>query len=184
LIWSKNSSRVSESTSRRWHTDFEYVYWFVKDAAQYYFDPDAIRVPYLTDESCDKRPPRHISGKTNEILQGDPNSTVAINEPSLRHAGGRLPGCVLDISRHVPPPTETSSPVRHTAVMPPRLVREILKPIAQVGDILLDPFSGSATTGAVALEMGCFYVGYDVSPVFQGIGAKRLQDVKEKLSNS
>ena len=66
--------------------------------------------------------------------------------------------------------------------MPPRLVRELLKPLAQVGDRVLDPFSGSATTGAVALEMGCFYVGYDVNPVFNSIGAKRLKEqVKEKL---
>ena len=56
-----------------------------------------------------------------------------------------------------------------------------MKPLAQPGDVVLDPFSGSGTTGAVALEMGCFYVGYDVNPVFNSIGAKRL---KEQIKDS
>ena len=46
---------------------------------------------------------------------------------------------------------------RHTAAFPDRLVRELFKPIAQPGDVILDPFAGSPTTGAVALEYGCFY---------------------------
>lgn len=187
MIWHKNTSASPESTSRRRQSDFEYVYWFVKDAAQYYFDDLAIRIPYVSPETTDKRPPRHISGKpakgvnprwVNRNTGGNLTepSTVANVGTSLQHAGGKMPGSVLDISRHVPPPAETNSPIRHTAVMSPRLVRELLKPLAQVGDIVLDPFSGSATTGAVALEYGCFYVGYDVNPVFNRIGAKRLKE--------
>lgn len=171
LIWWKNTSRPPESSKRRRHTDFEYVYHFVKDAAQYYFDADAIRIPYVTPERTDHRPPRHHNNG-NEV-------TLSNLDVSLRHAGGRIPGCVLEISRHVPSPAETNSPIRHTAAMNPQLARELLKPIAQVGDVICDPFSGSATTGAVALEYGCFYVGYDINPVFNRIGAKRL---KQRIS--
>jgi site-specific DNA-methyltransferase (adenine-specific) len=203
MIFWKSTSAAPESTNRRRQSDFEYVYWFVKDAAQYYFDDLAIRVPYVSPETTDKRPPRHILGKPDKLAIGhralepkgvnprwvNRNTGGNLTEPtivsnvgtSLRHAAGKMPGSVLDISRHVPPPTETSSPVRHTAVMPPRLVRELLKPLAQPGDVVLDPFSGSGTTGAVALEMGCFYVGYDVNPVFNSIGAKRL---KEQIKDS
>ena len=72
--------------------------------------------------------------------------------------------------------------VEHTAAFPDRLVRELLKPIAQPGDIVLDPFGGSHTTGAVALEFGCFYVGYDTNPAFNRIGTKRLSNIKESAA--
>lgn len=190
LIWWKSGSACPESTARRRHTDYEFVYHFVLDAGQYYYDDNAIRIPYVTDQPTDRKPPRHYN---HEISKGvnarwvNRNVGGKLTEPvtvsnvssSVRHPQGKMSGCILEISRHTTPLQIDGEEVQHTASFPDRLVRELLKPIAQPGDMILDPFGGSHTTGAVALEYGCYYVGYDVNPVFNRIGAKRLKSVQE-----
>ena len=192
LIWAKGSSMSPESTKRRRHTDFEYCYHFVKDADRCFYNADAIRIEYETNQATDRRPPRHYN---HEISKGvnarwvNRNVGGKLTEPvtvsnissSVRHPIGKIPGCILEISRHTTP-LEMEGEVEHTAAFPDRLVRELLKPIAQPGDIVLDPFGGSHTTGAVALEYGCFYVGYDTNPAFNRIGAKRLSNIKESAA--
>lgn len=39
---------------------------------------------------------------------------------------------------------------------------------------VLDPFSGSATTGQVAINMGCQYIGIEANPEYAELGVKRL----------
>ena len=93
----------------------------------------------------------------------------------MRHPLGRIPGCVMDISRHINAlDVEGGEECYHTAPFPDRLVRELLKPIAQPGDIILDCFSGSGTVGAIAAEFGAYYIGYDTNENFNRIAAKRL----------
>ena len=46
---------------------------------------------------------------------------------------------------------------------PVALIERMLKNSARPGDLVLDPFSGSGTTGMVALREGRRYVGFDVS---------------------
>ena len=52
---------------------------------------------------------------------------------------------------------------------------ELLKPVVQENDLVLDPFSGSGTVGAVALEHGCEYVGYEINSQFAELGMKRIK---------
>ncbi|WP_340113646.1 DNA methyltransferase [Maribellus mangrovi] len=63
---------------------------------------------------------------------------------------------------------------------PAPFVQEVvLLPLLQTtkpGDLVLDPFSGSATTGAVALMCGRKYVGYDFNPAHNMMQEKRLDE--------
>lgn len=59
-------------------------------------------------------------------------------------------------------PTE-SLPGSHVAVMPPQLARRTILAGSREGDTVLDPFSGSGTTGAVATFEGRRYIGIDLS---------------------
>ena len=45
-----------------------------------------------------------------------------------------------------------------------------------VPQTVLDPFSGSATTGVVALRHGRNYVGIDLNPAYVELGRKRIVD--------
>lgn len=51
----------------------------------------------------------------------------------------------------------------HFAAYPPELIRPCIRAGSEVGDIVLDPFSGSGTTGMVAREEGRRYVGIDLN---------------------
>lgn len=46
------------------------------------------------------------------------------------------------------------------------------------GGTVLDPFSGSATTGAVALPLGRNYIGIDLNPDYLPLAIERLQGAK------
>ena len=55
----------------------------------------------------------------------------------------------------------------------------LLRPVARPGDIIYDPFSGSGTTGAVAFEFGCNYIGVDVNPNFNQLASARLSELNK-----
>lgn len=54
----------------------------------------------------------------------------------------------------------------HTASFPPDLARRCILAGCPEGGTVLDPFSGSGTTGMVALEQGKKYVGIDLNPEY------------------
>lgn len=47
-----------------------------------------------------------------------------------------------------------------------KLVSRLISPFVKPGDLILDPFMGSGTSGIVALDLGCDYIGieYDKEP--------------------
>ena len=51
----------------------------------------------------------------------------------------------------------------HGCQMPEQLLGRIIRLCSNPGDIVLDPFSGSATTLAVAKKLGRHYLGFDLS---------------------
>jgi site-specific DNA-methyltransferase (adenine-specific) len=61
---------------------------------------------------------------------------------------------------------------------PTQLPLEVLRPIIEVasdrGDLVVDPFSGSATTGAVCLELGRRYLGIEKQKKFVDLSRLRL----------
>ena len=114
-----------------------------------------------------------VGGKINE-----PVSMTNLSS-SVRHPIGKVPGCILEVSRHTPQPHNLEGEVEHTAAYPEKLVRELLRPVARPGDIIYDPFSGSGTTGAVAFEFGSNYIGVDVNPNFNQLASARLNELNK-----
>lgn len=54
---------------------------------------------------------------------------------------------------------------RYPAKFIPQLVRRLIDDYSQSGDLVADPFLGSATTGIEALRAGCRFYGSDINPV-------------------
>jgi DNA modification methylase len=65
----------------------------------------------------------------------------------------------------------------HFATFPPALVQPCLNIGSEEGDIVVDPFIGSGTTGYVALCLNRRFVGVELNPAYVQIAAKRLKDV-------
>jgi site-specific DNA-methyltransferase (adenine-specific) len=65
----------------------------------------------------------------------------------------------------------------HGCQMPEQLLGRIIRLCSNEGDLVLDPFSGSATTLAVAKKLGRSYVGFDLSEEYVRRGRARLESV-------
>lgn len=65
-------------------------------------------------------------------------------------------------------------PGAHFATFPPDLIRPCVLAGAPPGGIVLDPFSGSGTTGQVALEEGRKYVGIELNPEYHKLAVERI----------
>ncbi len=66
----------------------------------------------------------------------------------------------------------------HGCQMPEQLLGRIIKLCSNEGDTVLDPFSGSATTLAVAKKLGRQFLGYDLSPEYIQRGRDRLANCR------
>ena len=64
---------------------------------------------------------------------------------------------------------------RHPTVKPVALMRWLIRLTTQPGDIVLDPFCGSATTGVAALLEGRRFIGIERDPAFAPIARARLE---------
>lgn len=61
----------------------------------------------------------------------------------------------------------------HPTQKPESLLERIIKASSNIGDIILDPFSGSFTTSAVAVRLGRIGIGIDLNEEYFEIGLRR-----------
>lgn len=70
----------------------------------------------------------------------------------------------------------------HFATFPEKLIEPCILAGSREGDLVLDPFSGSGTTGLVSLRHNRRYVGIELNPEYIEISHRRLATVQPKLS--
>lgn len=61
----------------------------------------------------------------------------------------------------------------HPTQKPEKLLERIILTSSNQGDTVLDPFSGSFTTSAVAIKLGRKAIGIEINPIFFKIGIRR-----------
>jgi len=64
----------------------------------------------------------------------------------------------------------------HFAVYPTELIEPCVLAGSKAGDTVLDPFSGSGTTGIVALTNGRNYIGIEINPAYAALSEQRITD--------
>ena len=62
--------------------------------------------------------------------------------------------------------TNTFRMNEHFAMYPEKLIEPCILAGSKAGDIVLDPFFGSGTTGAVAKRLGREYIGIELKPKY------------------
>lgn len=60
--------------------------------------------------------------------------------------------------------------------MPPALAERCVMASCPLGGLVLDPFAGSGTTGAVALRLGRRFLGVEISPEYERLARRRLEE--------
>lgn len=68
------------------------------------------------------------------------------------------------------------NPQAHFATFPERLVEPCIRAGSYRGDLVMDPFAGSGTTGVVAVREGRKFIGVDLSEVYCSMANRRVWD--------
>ena len=68
--------------------------------------------------------------------------------------------------------------VEHASPKPIPLMSRIIKTATNEGDIVLDPFMGSGTTGVACVQLNRNFIGYEISPDYFKIAEKRIGEAK------
>ncbi len=68
---------------------------------------------------------------------------------------------------------------KHPTQKPLSLLARIIQASTQKGAWILDPFTGSSTTGIAANLLGRKFLGIDISPLFLDISKKRRQEIED-----
>ena len=82
----------------------------------------------------------------------------------------KVPGNVWDFNRVRFKMEEYEN---HPTQKPEQLLERIIKASSNLGDVVLDPFSGSFTTSAVAIRLGRIAVGIDMNEEYFEMGIRR-----------
>jgi len=146
VIWSKPNA-MPESARDRPTRAHEHIFLLTKSPT-YFYDADAIATEYEGDRAASRRARSGKVTKENSVA-----STWGIEDVEANRANKRT---VWDVATQ-------PFPGSHFAVYPPELIRPCIRATSRVGDIVMDPFSGSGTTGMVAREEGRRYVGVDLN---------------------
>lgn len=126
--------------------------WYVKDAAAYTFNLDAVRDPDV------KYPNQKKNGK------------IKVNPL------GKNPGDVWSIPKVTSGAGRASKERRpHPAQYPEAVIERIILASSNPGDIVLDPFLGSGTTAAVARRLGRKCIGVELRSDYVQVATVRLQ---------
>jgi DNA modification methylase len=151
IVWNKPNAQP-ESVTDRLSVRYDLVFLFSK-ARHYWFDLNPIREPAL-ERSVYRSDVRTAteSAQAGVMSVGHPPHTGTRNA----HPDGKNPGDVWTI------PT-SPFPGAHFATMPSALAERCILAGCKPGGTVLDPFSGSGTTGMAAAKHGRKYVGIDLS---------------------
>ena len=72
---------------------------------------------------------------------------------------------------------------KHPTQKPEELLRRIILSSTNKGDLILDPFTGSSTTGLIAYLYGRKFIGIDTEKKYLDLSIKRFEDLKKNLKN-
>lgn len=162
IIWAKPNP-MPESVTDRCTKSHEYIFLLSKNP-RYFFDNQAIKEPVVTETGGkgirfggkkygDSDDPLHAT-KSGNVYEGSEtrNKRDVWNVTTSRYADA------------------------HFATYPTELVLPCVLAGSREGDLVLDPFSGSGTTGEVALQQGRNYIGFELNPDYAKLSEKRLTD--------
>jgi site-specific DNA-methyltransferase (adenine-specific) len=71
----------------------------------------------------------------------------------------------------------------HNTQKPEQLLYNIILASTKLNDIILDPFMGSGTTGAVAKRLGRFFLGIDREEKYINIANERIENVQPDIND-
>lgn len=82
----------------------------------------------------------------------------------------------LDTGNIIKAKRVTGAAKEHPTEKPEALMRALIRVVAGPGDLVVDPFMGSGTTGVAAVKLGCRFTGFERDPMFVDLARRRLTE--------
>ncbi len=160
IIWHKPNP-MPESVTDRCTKAHEYFFLLSK-SQKYYFDNKSIKEPLKGEpETRNKK----AEGYQADYAKGNRFSD-----------GERVYGADgMANKRSVWTVNTSSYKGAHFATYPPELIEPCILSSTRVGDVVLDPFFGSGTTGMVAQNLGRKWIGCEINEKYESLQNERLQ---------
>ena len=180
IIWSKPNP-MPESVRDRCTKAHEYVFLLSK-SERYFIDPDGMKEPAVKGAAGSE----FHTGKTGAHQMGrastKPRKQNSTNDSFV--PGATAHGELHREGSEREPETRNRRSVwtvatrpykgAHFATFPPALIEPCILAGSRPGDIVLDPFMGSGTTAAVALQHGRQYLGCELNPEYGPLQEARI----------
>ena len=168
IIWHKTNA-LPEAVKDRPAKCYEHIFLFAK-SSKYYFDYKAIQQPIKAVTA--ERYTRGRSGKT-KYSGSPPGQNIDMNTAAITDERRKMRRCkdVWEVA------TNTYKMDEHFAMFPERLIEPCILAGSREDGVVLDPFFGSGTTGAVAKRLGREYIGIDINPRYIEKAEMRIAEV-------
>lgn len=166
IIWHKPNP-MPESVRDRCTKAHEYIFLLSK-SQKYFFDSEAMKEKGSGRIAGNKRPTDRRMTSIEMAAEGH-----GIFAAQQRPCETRNHRSVWSVATR---PYKGA----HFATFPPALIEPCILAGSRPGDIVLDPFAGSFTTGQVAMENGRVPVGIDINPDYLGLGQARIAHAARK----
>src|SRR3990172_1596535 len=160
IIWAKPNP-MPESMKDRPTKSHEQIFLLSK-SAYYFYDADAIAEAALQPFGEAKE-----TGQIKARILGQNGGTLGTNNG----ASTRNKRDVWTVNTH---PYKGA----HFATFPPKLIEPCILAGSRESDTVLDPFNGSGTTGAVAIEHNRNYIGLELNPDYIELSNRRIAEAQ------
>ncbi|MCB9457759.1 MAG: site-specific DNA-methyltransferase [Anaerolineaceae bacterium] len=162
IIWHyKNKANLGSD----WGRSHESIIHFRK-TKKVQLNIDDIRIPYGAHTL---KYPSHPQAETSQYGDGRKRDAW------IPHPRGAKPKDVIDIPTTCNGMGETTP---HPTQKPEELIRKFILASSEIGETVVDPFSGSGTTLVAAEQLGRYWLGCDREPEYNGWAMDRLDNVR------
>lgn len=175
VIWDKTNARPDSVTDRP-TLSHEYVLMLSK-SARYYYNIDGTREPYT--EALSRWGGMSLKSETaNHSKYLDSQKA---GSSSLMRAGRKMrPNPHGRQKRTVWRQKTINYPGFHFATFPVGLVEPMILASTRPGDIILDPFMGSGSTGKAAKMLGRHWIGFEANPEYTDMANERTLEAEQQ----
>lgn len=176
VTWLRECQRVLKPSGTLWVSGTQHVIYSIGFALQGLGYHLLNTVTWLKPNASPNLSCRYFTHSSEILIWASPAKLKPLrhtfNYKTMKEEnGGKQMRDVWEIP--VPPRSEKLLG-KHPTQKPLRLMRRIIAASSNPGEVVLDPFAGSCSTGVASLELGRSFVGIEREDEFIELGSKRL----------
>ncbi len=171
-IWHKKNG-IPNGGTKRFRNTTEFIFHFCKDSKQMKFNMEVALVE--PKESTSDRYKYDLDNGQGEVIDG---VRVKVKRDRKIETEKVRPDNVVRFSTAA---ASRDNLIKHPAPFHKDLPLYYINLLTDAGDLVIDPFSGIATTGIACKELGRNYIGYELNKTYAEFSEKRLNGILDDV---